>query len=127
MPIDYTGPLVEAIVPGGIIFVTGTKSASGDNVLIASPGLGQQIVIVALNIQNEAATANTLILKAGASAFYRFLGQTQGAGLSLVLPVNRQWRLGVDANGNGNALQINLSAATAVGYSIAFYYAPTGQ
>ena len=62
---------------------TGTKSAAGDNTLIAAPGAGKQIVISALILQNESATATTLIVKAGATAVMRCLAQNQGDGLAL--------------------------------------------
>jgi len=127
MPLDYTAPIAEALVPGGILFASGTRSTNGDFTAIASPGLGQQLVIVGMNIQNEAPTANTIILKAGASIFWRLLGQNQGDGIAFLTPPGRGWRIGGDANNNGNALQINLSASTQIGYSFAYFITQIGN
>ena len=95
---------------------TGTKNGSGDNELVAAPGAGKQIVISALVLQNESSTATTMILKAGATALLRCLGQNQGDGLALTLAAGRELQLG-----NNAALNLNLSGANACGYSVLYY------
>lgn len=96
--------------------ISGTVSTSGHNSLVSAPGSGQRIVVVAFVIQNEAATANTMILEDGTTAKWRCLGQNQGDGLALAFASGQCWRLA-----NNAALQLNLSASTACGYSIAYY------
>ena len=96
--------------------ITGTVATSGHNPLVAAPGASNRFVVVAFVMQNEAATANTMILEDGSTAKWRCLGQSQGDGLSMVFQPGREWRLTSNA-----ALQINLSASTAVGYSITYY------
>lgn len=114
----------DALTPGSIalagagqtlLFATGTAASSGDNTLIAAPP-GAQIKIAALQIQNESATATTMILKFGSVAKWRTLGQLQGDGISLTMPLGREWLVG-----NGNALVLNLSGANSCGYSVAYY------
>jgi len=95
---------------------TGTRSAAGDNTLIAAPGAGKQIVISALILQNESATATTMIVKAGATAVLRCLNQNQGDGLALHFAPERELQLGANA-----ALILNLSGANACGYSVIYH------
>lgn len=114
---DALTPGVVQLAGAGqtLLFATGTAASSGDNTLIAAP-TGAQIKIVALQIQNESATATTMILKFGSTAKWRTLAQLQGDGISLSLPLGREWLVG-----SGNALVLNLSAANSCGYSIAYY------
>ncbi len=92
--------------------VSGTKNASGDNTLIAAPGVGVSIVVDWFLIQNESLTATTMILKDGATAGPRFLAQYQGA----ILPVFVPWKLTANA-----ALVLNLSGANQCGYTVAYH------
>ena len=96
--------------------VTGTAATSGDNELIAAPGAGVRIVVTAFVIQNESATATTMILRDGTTAKWRCLGQNQGDGLAVVLPPGRAWKLTANA-----ALNLNLSGANSCGYSVQYY------
>jgi hypothetical protein len=96
--------------------VTGTKAEAGDNELIAAPGAGKRIVVSALIVQLEAATATTMILKAGATALLRTLAQNQGDGLALHFPPERELQLGANA-----ALNLNLSGANSCGYSVIYH------
>ncbi len=93
-----------------------TTSTSGDNTLVAAPGAGLQIVITSLILQNESATATTLIVKAGSSAILRVLCQNQGDGLTFIPPAENPLALGANT-----ALVLNLSGANACGYSITYY------
>jgi hypothetical protein len=95
--------------------VSGTKNGSGDNSLIAAPGAGWRIVVVAFVIQNESAVATTLILKDGATARFRVLGQNQGDGLALNLSL---YPLRLSDNA---ALVLNLSDANSCGYSVHYF------
>jgi hypothetical protein len=95
---------------------TGTAAASGDNTLVAAPGAGKRIVISALIVQNESATATTAILKDGSTAILRCLGQNQGDGLALHFAPERELRLSADA-----ALVLNLSGANSHGYSVIYH------
>lgn len=99
-----------------LAFATGTAASSGDNTIIAAPGSGQQIKIVALQLQNESAVATTMILKFGSTAKWRTLAQLQGDGMSFPVPAGRAWPVGNDA-----ALVLNLSGANSCGYSVCYY------
>jgi hypothetical protein len=96
--------------------ITASTNTSGDSTLVAAPAAGMQIVITTLILQNESATATTLIVKAGTTAVLRTLAQNQGDGLALVFPPGQGLALGSAA-----ALVLNLSGANACGYTI-FYY-----
>lgn len=98
-----------------LAWATGTAAAAGDNILVAAPGAGKQIVILFLMLQNEGSAATTLILKHGPAARLRCLAQNQGDGLALALPPNREWAVGEDA-----ALVLNLSGANSCGYTVGY-------
>ncbi len=95
--------------------ITGTKAASGDNELIAAPGVGQHIEVRWFIIQNESATATTMILKDGATATIRYLAQNQGDGLTHRFPSGAPWALTANA-----ALNLNLSGANQCGYTVEY-------
>lgn len=103
MPITYT-------------IVSGAAASSGDNSLIAAPSTGERIVVTAFTIQNESAVATTMILRDGTTSKWRYLGQTQGAGQTVVFPPGREWKLTT-----ATALQLNLSGANSCGYTIQYY------
>lgn len=98
-----------------ITYITGTISTSGDNTIVAAPGSGLSIYITHLVLQNESATATTIILKDSGNRM-RYLGQTQGSGLVLTFPERREIKLAVNT-----ALILNLSGANSCGYSIGYY------
>lgn len=108
----------KAVRQQTLLFATGTASGSGDNTLIAAPSSGQEIVISSIQIQNESATAATMIIKFGATAKRRFLGQSQGDGFLRDLIPGREWKVG-----DATALVLNLSSAVQWGYSIEYYLA----
>lgn len=111
-----SNPVVTSIAEKTLVWVTGTKSAAGDNELIAAPAAGKRIVVVAFVIQNESATATTLILKDGSTSQIRCFGQNQGDGLTMTFPAGREWKLTAAA-----ALNLNLSGANSCGYSVQYY------
>jgi hypothetical protein len=105
-----------AIVVSSFTSVTGTKAASGDNTLISAPGASTCIVLVHYHLQNESATATTLILKDGSTEFSRFFGQNQGDGIAVTYPDTRRKKLTANT-----ALVLNLSGANTCGYTVDYY------
>jgi hypothetical protein len=94
--------------------VAAQRAATGDTDIIASPGPARQVVIDAILISNEAATANLVLLKAAGSIFFRYqLAATIGSGVYLT-----DLRIPCGPN---HAIQINDSGATAVGYTIYYH------
>lgn len=108
---DHAGTLDQVLLS-----VTGTKAESGDNTLIAAPGVGNRIVVVSFLLQNETGTSTTLILKDGATAFRRVLGQNQGDGVAVTYTPGREKRLS-----ENTALVLNLSGANICGYSVDYF------
>ena len=108
--------LLEQTDNGASLVVTGTKAASGDNSLIAAPGAGLCIVVEGFALQNESATATTLILKedvgAEAVSLFRYYAHTQGAGVTWNYPKK------LTAN---KALNLNLSGANSCGYTVWYH------
>ena len=96
--------------------VTGTASTRGDNVLVAAPGVGVRIVVSSFVMQNESATATTMIMRDGTTSKFRVLGQAQGDGLVMQFPAGREWKLT-----SNTALNLNLSGANSCGYSVQYY------
>jgi hypothetical protein len=89
-------------------------STSGDNTVIAAPAAGTRLVISALRIQNESATATTVLIKAGAgTTLARLRTATDGSGVSEVYPFGTELRLAA-----ATAFVINLSGANAHGVSV---------
>ena len=56
-----------------IIYISNTVATSGDNTIISTTSNGQSIYICGLLIQNESATATTVIVKDNASTKMRLL------------------------------------------------------
>lgn len=91
-------------------------SGVGSNTVINAPGLNQRIVVTSFVVQNEEEqTAITVILRDGGHNHWRVSCPQQGDGLSKDFAVGREWRLS-----ENTALNIYLSAAGNVGYSIAY-------
>lgn len=99
---------------GNVSIVSGTKAVAGNNTLIAAPGSGKRIVVYTFVVQNESATATTIILKDHVDR-WRVLGQNQGDGLSIAFDALQPWKLNENA-----ALTMNLSGANSCGYSIQY-------
>lgn len=114
--IDAEYPLPVAAPGGPLNYLCNTVAASGVTQLLAAPGAGQRIVVVAFHLQNESQTGTTIILRDGGSNRWRFLGQNQGDGLAMVFAPGSEWRLSANA-----ALNIVLSGANQCGYSIAYH------
>ncbi|MCB0242637.1 MAG: hypothetical protein KDI12_04455, partial [Anaerolineae bacterium] len=59
--------------------IAGTKAANGDNTLITAPAAGYRLVIKGWYVQNESATATTIVMANGTGeSNYRYLAQNQG-------------------------------------------------
>lgn len=99
-----------------LIWVTGTAASSGDQTIIAASGAATAHKIVFFQLQNESAVATTMILKFGAAAKYRALGQNQGDGATFTAPAGRAWSVG-----NNTALVLNLSGANSCGYTVCYF------
>ncbi len=99
-----------------ITVVTGTAASSGDNSLIAAPGVGVKIVVCGFVIQNESSTATTLILRDGTTSKIRCYAKNQGDGLSQVFTPDARWKLTANT-----ALNLNLSGANTCGYTVWYY------
>ena len=96
--------------------ICATVATSGHNSLVTAPGSGHRIVVTSFTVQNEAATANTILLEDGTTAVKRCHAAKESDGLSQSFAPGHCWVLSDNA-----ALQINLSASTKVGYSISYY------
>jgi hypothetical protein len=96
----------------------GTKAAAGNNTLIAAPAAGYRLVVWAFVIQNESATATTMILKDAVDR-WRNLAQNQGQGLAMAFDAMQPWRLN-----EATALTFNLSGANQCGYNIMYSVEP---
>lgn len=95
---------------------TTTEAEEGDNALIAAPGAGKRIVVTDIVVQNESATATTVILKDGSTSRWRALLQSQGDALSLSFSPERYWKLAANS-----ALSVNLSAANSHGVNVYYF------
>lgn len=97
--------------------VAGTKAASGDNTLIAAPAAGYRLVIKGWYVQNESATATTIVMANGTGeSNYRYLAQNQGDGIGRVYEAFNEWRLTA-----ATALILNLSGANSHGYWVEYW------
>jgi hypothetical protein len=90
---------------------TGTKAASGDNTLVAGPTAGTRMALVELMVQNESDVATTIILKDGATGWWR-AKLAPGEAIGFAYPPGRERRFG-----DGAALTLNLSGANPHGWS----------
>lgn len=101
-----------------LLSVCTTEDSSGNTEIVAAPAAGQSHYVVAFCVQNEAATANTILLSDGTTAVWRCFAQNQGDGLAMSFAAGREWKVG-----DTKAININLSAATVCGYSVTYYTA----
>lgn len=94
---------------------SGTAASSGDNTLVAAPSAGNRIVVHDLQLQLEAATATTMLIKSGNTTRRRFYAGAAGDGLLLSYAPGKEFRLGA-----AEALVLNLSGANSVGYTVRY-------
>ena len=116
--VSQQSPLPVTGGEGGMpmITISGTVAVTGPTQLVAAPGAGSRVVVSSFVLQNESATATTIILQAGTTNRWRILGQNQGDGLAMAFSTGREWRLPANT-----ALQIALSGNNSCGYSIAYF------
>lgn len=109
---------------------SGAPASAGDNTLIAAPGAGLRIVPVLVILQNNTATADTLLLYDGASAtgtkLLTVLAQNQGDGIitqcTFEAENERMKRLKLTEN---KALVLNKAQAVATNCTIWYYLEST--
>lgn len=118
-----TGNINISNNPGVVISVraqqppaTGTINTSGDNTIISAPGAGQRIYITKLQIQLEASTTTTVLIKSGVTTIGRIRCVADGDGKIEPYSLGLERRLGVN-----EALVLNLSGNNAVGYEVEYY------
>lgn len=116
--------------PESPVFITGTDristtlyenvSTSGDNIVVAAPGAGHNILVTSFTIQNESAVATQMIIHSGSTTNgWRWLCQAQGSGLSKDFPCNDPWRLG-----NNENLNVTLFGANLCSVSVKYFTEP---
>lgn len=94
----------------------GTVAAAGDTAIIAAPGLNFRIVVKAFVVQNEDSQSSNLIQLCDADRpNWRCHAANEGDGLAMAFVDKDFWCLS-----NNAALNIRLSGATQVGYSVMY-------
>ena len=106
--------VIEKVVP--LTTVTGTVNSSGDTELIAAPGASTRIVVTEITIQLEGSVSTTVLFKSASTTIRRWLLPALGQGISWVFDQGREPRLGTN-----EALNINLSGANTVGYTVRYH------
>lgn len=112
---EITGSITAAPPTVTMTNATGTAASSGDNTIIAAPAAGNRLVIHELQVQLEAATATTILIKSGSTTIRRLYAGSQGDGILLQPDPGKEIRLGA-----AEALVLNLSGANSVGYSVRY-------
>lgn len=92
-------------------------STLGSNVLVAAPGAGYKIVVVSLVVL-AGASANSIKFLSGATEVSALMALAGNGGM--VLNENHS---GWFFTGENEALNVNLSSATAVGINVNYYIA----
>lgn len=98
-----------------VLTAASTCAASGNNTIIAAPGAGYRIKLHTMQMQLEAATATTVLVKSGSTTIGRFYAKDEGTGRIKEWPVGRERRLG-----ENEALIFNLSGANQIGYEVEY-------
>lgn len=106
---DPSGGGALGVAGANTSIVSGTKAVSGNNTLIAAPAAGYRITVYALYIQNESATATTILLQDQATRMRALLAQYGW------FIWRSPWRLNA-----ATALNLNLSGANSHGYSVQY-------
>jgi hypothetical protein len=91
----------------------GTVTASGDTTIIAAPGVGLRYRVLSWSFWNETATATKATLKTATINIDSYYMLSQSFGKNGQLQLNEDLVLGTN-----QAILMNLSVATTVGYSI---------
>lgn len=98
-----------------LLIATGTIALAANEV-IAAPGAGKTIRIVALQLQSESATANVATVKFGATAKWRVRFVADGGLLVLPIPAGKALSVGTNV-----ALNVDLSATESCNYNVLYY------
>ncbi len=99
-----------------------TCATAGDNSIVSAPGAGKRIGVHRLKYQNEVATSNTVIVKFSTTAVDRTHMPNNGDGYVFQAVDWREYRDFI-FGGDNQALLLNLSAATTVGYTVDYVIA----
>ncbi|MCB1711049.1 MAG: hypothetical protein KDH96_00785 [Candidatus Riesia sp.] len=91
----------------------GTVSSLGDNTIVSAPGAGFRLKVVAWSFWNETTTATKGTLKTATVNIDSYYMLTEGCGKTGELQLDEDLVLG-----ENEALVLNLSVATTVGYSV---------
>lgn len=108
--------IADAIVAKRLLFATSVLTALGNHVVIEDPGVGKEIKIVNLQLQNENTDPITVIVKFDTVSKWRLLLPGYGDGLLINAYPGREWGVG-----ESTPLLIELSDASLLGYSIAYF------
>ena len=116
---------------GTLLVYSGAPASAGDNTLVAAPGAGLRICPVNIVLQNNTATADTLLLYDGASAtgtkLLTLLAQNQGDGytgpLQFVGEDGLRRAIKLTAN---TALVLNKAQAVATNVTVWYYLESSG-
>ena len=99
-----------------ILYANGSASTSGVSQIVAAPGENYRIVVWLFILQSEADGQVTAQLRSGTNVLIRVSMGNINDGISSILPKDARIKLN-----ENEALNINLSAAIAVGYTIQYY------
>ncbi|MFA6358714.1 MAG: hypothetical protein WCY09_08685 [Candidatus Omnitrophota bacterium] len=106
------GRLVKAVT-----VISGSVIASGANTIATSPGVGAQICLSTVVLQNYVAASQLALLKSGSSSTkLNVLCKDQGDGVALAFTEGREIRL--DPN---DALVLDISTGSPFGYTIGYF------
>ena len=118
---DQVAVLHNGSVPVQVGFYGGNPAAAGATTIVPKPPPGVAIVVLSLALSNGAGTANTVNLQSHTTTSVTtgnfYLAAAVGSGPALTLG-----SAGIFATVPGEALDINLSAATAVGVTLSYAY-----
>lgn len=116
MQVDVLTLPAVSIATKTITVVANTFASAGDNTIVGAPAAGNRLVVSSIVVQNESATATTILLKSGANTKRRALLQSQGDGVAWAFAPGREWRLG-----EAEALVLNLSGANSHGVTVDYW------
>jgi hypothetical protein len=102
----------------GLAVASGTKSAAGNNTLIAAPATGYRIVVYTAIIQNESSTLTTVAMKDIVER-WRAILPNQGDKMVLAFELSVPWTLN-----EATALTLYLSAANSHNYNVQYSIEP---
>lgn len=105
-------PMPVGSAPANSALTSGFKAAAGNNTILAAPGAGYRIVVYAMQVQNESATATLVQLVDQATRFRWLLEQYR-------IGIGWDWRLN-----ENTALIMHLGGANQIGYWLMYSIEP---